>query len=114
MKKFILLLATVLLVTMLFPASALAHGHGRSTGTRANYAPCNVEDCNITYAHRHDGTWYCGHSLNDGHDHHQVCSVQGCTYTTVHKHDGVACFPHAAGDGHSHHASSHKRGGRHH
>jgi predicted carbohydrate-binding protein with CBM5 and CBM33 domain len=117
MKKVISLLTVALLVTLLLSVTALAHGHGGSYAGQVaatRYAVCTVEDCNTTYAHQHDGTWYCGHTLNDGHEYHEVCGVSGCTLTYAHEHDGEYCFPHTANDGHTYHWYGHDHGDRHH
>jgi hypothetical protein len=116
MKKLVTVLTVALFVTILIPVTAFAHGHSGTRRATSNiatrYAVCTVDDCNLTYSHQHDETWYCGHTLNDGHEYHEICSVISCTLTAVHEHDGVLCFPHAVNDGHSYHLSGH--GGRHH
>lgn len=125
MKKVILALVVILAVGQ-SSMTVMAHGHGGYRSYRnynyqnnvaaptVTYALCNVADCNVMGLHDHDGTYYCGHYMGDGHDYHQLCSVQGCTMTGVHDHDGVACMPHSAGDGHSYHHTSGYGRGRHH
>lgn len=65
-------------------------GHHGTTwsqsSTQITYTTCNVEGCNITYNHIHDGQYCYGHFLNDGHNH-TVCTVDGCTQTGLHSHD---------------------------
>lgn len=83
----------------------------------AAYPVCNVENCNLSYCHDHDGTTYQGHSLYDGHDYHQLCSYSDCTLTSSHDHDGATYMGHHAEDGHSYHNQGHhgrRHGGRHH
>lgn len=113
MKKTISIFAVVGLMLAIMPITALAHGHGGSSLTTVKYSLCSVENCNTAGTHAHNGTYYYGHYVGDGHDYHQICSVKGCTETINHQHDGVTCFPHANGDGHSYHSSQHS-GGYHH
>lgn len=95
--------ALALTVTLGFSTAQPAMAHGCHGGySRSNsYPVCNVENCSIGYTHLHDGAYYCGHSLNDGHDYHQLCTVEGCTDTTAHYHDEVCYMGHYANDGHS-------------
>lgn len=96
MKKFLSILAVLLLTATLFPLSAAAHGHGGNGGGNQlhhSYAQCTATDCSVTTTHRHGKTWYGGHTAEDGHSHHSVCTVSGCAETAVHEHDGVTCFP---------------------
>lgn len=69
MKKLVSIIAVVLLLSM-FSVPALAHGHGGNRSSDRTYPVCNVENCDIEKTHQHDGTWYCGHTADDGHDHH--------------------------------------------
>ena len=113
MKKGVLVVAVVLAVGQT-SMTALAHGHGRGhhRAKVTTYSQCNVDGCNVTSVHLHDGVYCYGHSLGDGHDYHEVCDVEGCTESTEHEHDGVSCLPHSSNDGHSYH---HSRGcGGHH
>ena len=119
MKKIIAILAVVALILVALPVSALAHGHGSNSTRSPSYSICTKEDCNITCAHKHEGLYYAGHSLNDGHEHHVVCSVRDCTKTATHTHDGSTYFGHHTEDGHTYHNSrgshaSRHGGGRHH
>lgn len=101
-KKGILVLVAALAVGQT-SMTAMAHGHGgghhRSKVTV--YSQCNVDECNAAKIHLHDGVYYCGHSLGDGHDYHIVCDVAGCKETAEHEHDDVICLPHSSNDGHS-------------
>ncbi len=73
---------------------AFAHGHRGGCGRRqVAYELCGVEDCNVTCLHKHDGVYYCGHFIGDGHDYHEECNVDGCLLTGEHEHDGVVCLP---------------------
>lgn len=101
-KAFIFLVSILMTITSVGLTASAHHGKNRNT-TRSstNYATCSVENCNITYNHKHDGVYYCGHSLNDGHEHHTLCDVQDCTNTGVHMHDGEYYYPHSSNDGHS-------------
>ncbi|MDE6874542.1 MAG: hypothetical protein K2P87_08795 [Lachnospiraceae bacterium] len=74
--------------------AAMAHGHRGGCGRRqASYELCGVEDCHVTSLHEHDGMYYCGHYIGDGHDYHEACDVDGCWLTGEHEHDGVICLP---------------------
>lgn len=75
---------------------AMAHGHRGGCGRRQasySYELCEVEDCHVACLHEHDGVYYCGHFIGDGHDYHEECSVDGCLLTGEHEHDGVICLP---------------------
>lgn len=112
----IFLLIAAMVITVL-PGMALAHGHSSRTSCVASavsYPLCDFEDCSIAEAHMHGSVCYAGHSVGDGHEHHQVCPVRDCTLTTNHEHDGVTCFPHNAADGHGYHSNGHSGKGRHH
>lgn len=100
---------TAALSLAVLPTAALAHGH-HGAATRQSYALCNVDQCNTTGLHLHDGTYYCGHTLDDGHTYHQACTVAGCTEICAHEHNGVPCLPQAGGGGH--HAGHTGRGHR--
>lgn len=65
---------------------ALAHGHHGRARSNYVYPQCQVEDCQLTYRHDHDGETYCGHSRGDGHSHHVDCDVSGCTVLGAHTH----------------------------
>lgn len=114
-KKFCVLLVLVLVCVSMTGITASAHG--RRGGTRYNnsrsysYPQCPVDDCNLTYTHLHNNTYYCGHSLYDGHDHHQICAENGCTYVGVHNHDGEYFFP-CYGAGYGGGYGCGRRGGR--
>ena len=108
-----MVLAAVLVLGQTMSMTAMAHGHGRGHHrTRVVYSQCNVDGCNVTAVHEHDGVYCYGHTLWDGHDYHQVCDVEGCTEVTEHEHDGVYCLPHCSNDGHSYHDSGHCGGHR--
>lgn len=94
-KKVVLALAlTAALAAGTSSVDAWAHGHGGGHHrTRTTYELCDVEDCNIVGLHKHDGTYYCGHFIGDGHDYHEVCTVEGCLLVEEHEHDGVICLP---------------------
>lgn len=47
MKKLMLILSAALMLTLLFPSAALAHGHG-------NRKACTVSGCTLTMTHKHD------------------------------------------------------------
>lgn len=92
-KKVVLALAlTAAIAATTSGVSALAHGHGGGGchGRRqaATYDLCDVEDCHTVGLHKHDGTYYCGHYIGDGHDYHETCDVEGCLLTCEHEHDG--------------------------
>lgn len=106
MKKTISILAAAALILAAMPMKAYGRCHGGRIAA-ANYSLCSTEDCDTAGLHKHDGTYYCGHYIGDGHDYHQICSVQDCTKSVNHQHDGVTCFPHANGDGHSYHKLKH-------
>lgn len=92
-KKVVLALAlTAALAAGTSSVDAWAHGGGHHR-TRTTYELCDVEDCNIVGLHKHDGTYYCGHFIGDGHDYHEVCTVEGCLLVEEHEHDGVICLP---------------------
>lgn len=98
----------LLMVALLVPLTSItgsASGHHRGGRYRSNasYAVCNVDSCNIGGNHRHNGTYYRGHTLGDGHDYHELCGVENCTYSGVHSHDGNYYFAHHTGDGHNYH-----------
>ncbi len=62
-----------------------------------SYPLCNVENCNNSQIHTHDGTnYYCGHFLGDGHTYHSVCYLNECNNTGVHVHDNCTYFGHCA------------------
>ncbi|MDR2903186.1 MAG: hypothetical protein LBU77_01575 [Clostridiales bacterium] len=61
----------------------------------------------------HHGRGHRAHTLNDGHDYHQVCAIEDCTVAGVHVHDGVSYFAHENNDGHSYHANGHAGAGCH-
>lgn len=115
MKKAVLVFAGVLVLGQTVSMTAMAHGHGRGhhgTRTAVVYSQCNVDGCNVTTVHEHDGEYCYGHTLWDGHDYHQVCDVEGCTEWREHEHDGVCWLPHSSNDGHSYHHSGHCGGHR--
>lgn len=112
-KNIIAALATVILMTGLMPVAVFAHGHNGSN-TAAQYSPCNVENCNTVGNHKHNGTTYTGHTMNDGHDYHQLCNVDSCTKTGSHKHNGTICLPHTNGNSHTNHSTSGGYRGSHH
>ena len=97
MKKAVIGLAlAAALVVGQTAVTAAAHGHGGCHGSGSRqpvYSLCNVEECNIVGLHKHDGTYYCGHYIGDGHDYHEVCDVEGCTLIWEHAHDGTTCLP---------------------
>lgn len=96
MKKKKIVLALALTGALAVGASSVqvwAHGHGGCHRRQPAYELCEVEDCHIVGVHEHDGTYYCGHFIGDGHDYHEACSVEGCTLTCEHEHDGVICLP---------------------
>lgn len=78
----------------LLTVPAMAHGHHGHRAQTVSYPQCPVTDCQRTSRHSHDGTTYCGHTLNDGHTHHTACSVEGCSRLGTHTHRG---------SGHGHH-----------
>lgn len=49
--------------------TAFAHGHG-GRHHNGSYSVCNVQDCDLTYNHQHNGVNYYGHHTNDGHGHY--------------------------------------------
>ena len=96
-KKVVLALAlTAAIAATTSGVSALAHGHGGGCHGRrqaATYDLCDVEDCHTVGLHKHDGTYYCGHYIGDGHDYHETCDVEGCLLTCEHEHDGSVYLP---------------------
>lgn len=113
MRKSIAILAVAVYAVAVMPVTAFAHGHGGGVAVRQGYSLCNVDNCNTVGIHQHGGTYYCGHSIGDGHDYHRLCNVQGCTLTGVHEHDGVTCFAHYSNDGHIYHNTNSHTAGRH-
>lgn len=115
-KKVTIIAIAALLIMSITPTTAFAHGHSRGsqtvTSSKQKYSLCNIDECEIEQIHLHDGTYYCGHSLNDGHDYHELCAVKNCTETGLHEHNGDYCFGHYLQDGHSYHSttSSNSRG----
>lgn len=95
-EKIVLALALLLLVSLPMVASAASL--------------CDVQGCNITEEHTHNGRQYAGHSADDGHGYHQVCSVKNCTQTGSHEHNGVTHLPHSNEDGHNYHSSTEHNG----
>lgn len=98
MKKAILT-ALVILAALQAPMVVMAHGHGHGGGHHRVqavpvYAQCEVEGCCVAGVHDHDGVYYCGHTVGDGHVH-AVCNVAGCTAVVEHEHDGYICLPHS-------------------
>lgn len=113
-KKMIGFLSCMLTISFI-TVPAYAHCGGGYGYQQQNYPVCDIEDCNTTYCHDHDGVTYQGHSLYDGHDHHQLCNVSDCSITTVHTHDDVTYMGHHIGDGHSYHNQGRGcHGSRHH
>lgn len=76
MKKLTIILMAAVLVVGLMPITSFAHGHGGSKAVTSTYRLCDVENCDTTGNHKHNGTTYAGHSKNDGHAHHNTGS--GC------------------------------------
>ena len=118
-KRITTMLAAALLVLILLPTAAFAHGHGGKGSQNTGYSACTVKNCNTTGVHKHGSTYDAGHSLNDGHEHHEICPVPGCTKAIAHDHDGTTYFGHHNEDGHTYHTGgrhngSHRSGGRHH
>lgn|GEM_PF-1133474 len=112
-KRIIMLFTTVILLTVLLPTTVFAHGHNQSGNSSQNtvYGLCTNEDCHMADVHKHEGTYYSGHTLDDGHDYHQVCTVQDCTETVIHEHDGLTCFPHDSTNSHVNRNSRHRSRG---
>ncbi len=99
-KTILILMAAVALVQT--PLTVMAHGHHHGHGggyyrTQA-YAQCNVEGCALTGIHEHDGAYYCGHFIGDGH-YHGMCTVEGCAEIVEHIHDGMVCTPYCTVEG---------------
>lgn len=97
MKRKILFLMTALAVLQM-PVTVMAHGHGHGYGCGGHraartYVQCNVEGCSLSAVHEHDGAYYCGHFIGDGHDYHEICTVEGCAQITEHEHNGKICMP---------------------
>lgn len=116
MKKIIAAIALSAVMLTAMPLTAFAHGHSHGTASSAaGYSLCNVENCNVTGNHQHDGVTCLGHYIGDGHDYHQACTTEGCTRTDCHEHNGTVCLPHSGNgcngaDAHhsgSHHSESH-------
>lgn len=100
-NKLIASIAAALMVTASVPTL---------TNAATYYPTCTVANCNKLTSHKHNGTWYCGHTVNDGHSYHNVCTVSGCTKTKNHRHNGSSYMGHHNGDGHSHGSSHNGRG----
>lgn len=66
MKKAIIIFAAAALVLTLTPVTAFAHGHS-GRGTSSTYSSCNVENCDTSSEHKHNGITYSGHTTGDGH-----------------------------------------------
>lgn len=106
-KKMVSVLIVCMLLATVFSTTVSAgryNGGGgcRGTAAKTTYYDCNFDECNQNYNHKHDGQYYYGHSLTDGHDYHKLCNVADCTKTTAHNHDDVCYFGHSSGDGHGH------------
>lgn len=110
-RKIIAVMSLSLLLASLFGTSVMAcgghHGRGRARANDITYSACNIEGCSEYTNHMHDGYYYYGHNLEDGHDYHQFCNVEGCTLTDNHRHDGACYFGQSSctgqGQGHGHH-----------
>ena len=105
MKKTVLSLAAVVLLAVMLPVTAFAHGghrggrHGYVSGT-PQYALCAVDNCEIYGPHEHDGGWYCNQS-GINWDDYGVCTVEGCDILGLHEHNGTwyhcANYPNGGG-----------------
>lgn len=101
------------IVMGLLASSLLLTGGITAVAAPVSYPLCNVDNCNVAYAHDHDGVTYCGHYLNDGHTYHQTCTIGNCYETSVHSHNDCTYYGHSANYGYSggHHGGGHHRGG---
>lgn len=113
-KRIMTSLLVMALMAVIFSTTAFAAGHhGSTTTNRVSYSVCTVEGCNLTYNHSHNGKYYYGHTLSDGHTYHQLCTVEDCTLTATHTHDGSTYFGHHLEDGHEYHVDWHYTGDGH-
>lgn len=111
MNKQVTALAMSLFMAAATPIISFAGPHGCRAMNQTTCASCTFADCNAVETHEHDGTFYVGHTWDDGHEHHQICNVESCTQTGTHNHDGNTYFEHHDEDGHAYH-SSRTSGGR--
>lgn len=81
MKKSVIILLIVILVSIAASITVLAYGgYGKEKRTlkQSVYMLCEVEN---------GDAWYCGPS--DWQGTYDICSVEGCVLTGLHEHDGA-------------------------
>lgn len=82
-KKLTAAIAAAMLITVMIPTTAFAHGHGRgghnrcSDSSQTSYALCSVDGCETSGTHWHDDTCYSGHYRGDGHSYHDYNHENG-------------------------------------
>ena len=100
MKNIIILIAVTLLVAGSIPETVFAKDHNGKAAAPPKHSICSVENCDKTGTHRHGGTVYTGHHVNDGHSYHRICGVEGCIQIGSHRHDETAPVPYTGNNTH--------------
>ncbi len=70
------LFGAILAMILSFSAMSIpvfAHGMCMRGGYyNAQYGHCSYANCRLSYTHMHNGQYYYGHTMNDGHRHNSL------------------------------------------